>query len=136
MNCNRFTAFPNKTRELFVWVGFSVKAHFLSNQDKLYKVHPQGYASAPLLNARSFPEVLKGLVWLIHLPNTAPAKGGKGPPLEVIRKVVGLLTGAASADHYGRADGPQGQVTLWPAQAKGSQQFSRSSLQLSGMPRA
>lgn len=81
----------------------------------MYKVHPQGYASAPLLNACSFPEVFKGLGWFICLPDTSPApvsaKQGKGHPIEVIWKVGGLLPCETSADHYrGAHDQTQGPL--------------------------
>lgn len=71
------------------------------------RVHPQGYASAPLLNAHSFPEVFKGLAWFIHLPDTSPGpcfcKARKGSPSRGDLEGVELLPGRTSASHYTEA---------------------------------
>lgn len=82
----------------------------------MYRVHPQGYASAPLLSELSFPEVLKGLAWFINLPDTSPGpcfwKARKGSPSRCDLKDVGLLAGRTSASHY-RGAHDQTQGPLW-----------------------
>ena len=84
------------------------------------KVHPRGSASAPLLSARSFPGVLRGLAWFVHLLNIplVPAKRGRVP---CCRRRGGrrVVAGCASADCYGGAL----RVALWSAQAEGAQRF-------------
>lgn len=74
----------------------------------MYKVHPQSNASAPLLDACSFPEVLKGLAWFVCLPHTSPGpcfcKARRGSPSRGDLEGVGLLPCGTSADHYRGAD--------------------------------
>lgn len=129
MNCNRFAAFPNKTRELFVWVGFSVKlTSFLIRTNCTKYIHKAMQVLLYWMHAL-FLRCKKGHRLPDHLPHTSPApvsaKGGKGHPAEVIRKVQRLTSSASATmteEHTGSTwprvlSSPSVARTSWGASA-------------------